>query len=179
VALLTDLCSRLFAAVPDTIRLERLEVAEAAIGVILTTTTASAPCPTCGTLATRIHSHYDRTLADLLWASTPVQLRLIVQRFFCDQASCCRATFTERLPTIAPPYARRTVRQTTALTQISLALGGCAGERQATCQGMPTSRNTLLRLIRRLPPAPQRAPSVIGIDDWVRPVPSKQAIAWG
>jgi transposase len=31
---------------------------------------------------------------------------------------------------------------------------------------MPTSRNTLLRLIRRLPLPPERAPTVIGIDDW-------------
>src|SRR5437867_6013411 len=85
VDLLTDLCSRLFAAVPDTIRLDRLQVAEAAIGVSMITTTLTAACPTCGTLATRIHSRYDRTLADLPWASTPVQLRLAVQRFFCDQ----------------------------------------------------------------------------------------------
>jgi transposase len=166
--LLAELCARLFSAVPDTIRLETLLVAKAAISVIMTTSTTSAVCPDCGTLATRVHSRYDRTLADLPWASMPVQICLTVQRFFCDQASCRRATFTERLPTLAPPYARRTMRQTSALTQIGLALGGCAGARQAACQGMPTSRNTLLRLIRRLPPPPERAPTVIGIDDWAR-----------
>lgn len=168
VDLLAELCSRLFSAVPDTIRLEALQVAEAAINVSMTTTTASAVCPDCGALATRVHSCYDRTLADLPWASIPVQICLTVQRFFCDQASCRRATFTERLPTLAPLYARRTVRQTSALTQIGLALGGCGGARQAVRQGMPTSRNTLLRLIRRIPAPPERAPTVIGIDDWAR-----------
>src|SRR6266545_4366077 len=121
VDLLAELCARLFSVVPDTIRLETLLVAEAAISVIMTTSTTSAVCPDCGTLATRVHSRYDRTLADLPWASTPVQVCLTVQRFFCDQASCRRATFTERLPTLAPPYARRTMRQTSALTQIGLA----------------------------------------------------------
>jgi len=168
VALLTDLCARLFIAVPDTIRLETLQVAAAGISVTMTTSTATALCPDCGTLATRVHSRYDRTLADLPWAETPVRICLTVQRFFCDQVSCRRATFSERLPTLAPPYARRTVRHTTALTQIGLALGGCGGARQAARQGMATSRNTLLRLIRRIPPPPERAPTVIGIDDWAR-----------
>src|SRR5437868_1199301 len=112
VALLADLCARLFTAVPDTIRLETLQIAEAAIRVTMTTTTATAVCPDCGMLATRVHSCYDRTLADLSWASTPVQIGLAVQRFFCDHPTCQRTTFTERLPTIAPPYARRTVRHT-------------------------------------------------------------------
>jgi len=168
VDLLAELCARLFAAVPDTIRLDTLEVAEAAIHVTMTTITAIAACPECGTLATRVHSRYDRTLADLPWAATPVQIGLTVQRFFCDHPTCRRATFTERLPTLAPPYARRTVRQTSALTQIGLALGGCAGARQAARQGMATSRNSLLRLIRRIPPASEPAPTVIGIDDWAR-----------
>jgi transposase len=168
VGLLAELCSRLFTVVPDTIRLETLQVAEAAISVTMTTSTTTAACPDCATLATRIHSRYDRTLADLPWAGTPVQICLAVRRFFCDQVSCRRATFSERLPTLAPPYARRTVRQTTALTQIGLALGGCAGVRQAVRQGMPTSRNTLLRLIRRIPPPAERAPTVIGIDDWAK-----------
>jgi transposase len=105
VDLLAELCSRLFSAVPDTIRLEALQVAEAAINVSMTTTTGTTVCPDCGALATRVHSRYDRTLADLPWAGTPVQISLTVQRFFCDQATCRRATFTERLPTLAPPYA--------------------------------------------------------------------------
>jgi hypothetical protein len=41
---------------------------------------------------------------------------------------------------------------------------------------MPVSPRTLLRLVRQLvlvePPAP---PRVLGVDDFVRPVPSKQA----
>jgi hypothetical protein len=37
----------------------------------------------------------------------------------------------------------------------------------------------LLRLQRLHPLPPPPAPQVIGVDDWVRPVPSKQAVAWG
>src|SRR5579859_3233755 len=109
VDLLTELCARLFSVVPDTSRLETLHLAGAAISVLMTTSTTSAVCPDCGTLATRVHSRYHRTLADLPWASTPLQICLTLQRFFCDQASCRRTTFTERLPTLTPPYARRTI----------------------------------------------------------------------
>lgn len=69
VDLLADLGARLFMTLPDTIRLEPLQVAEAAIDATMTTTTARAACPDCGMLTSRVHSRYDRTLADLPWTT--------------------------------------------------------------------------------------------------------------
>ncbi|MBV8454339.1 MAG: transposase family protein [Deltaproteobacteria bacterium] len=81
-------------------------------------TRATAPCPLCMTRARRIHSHYQRTLADLPWAQYRVCLQLRVRKWFCAKGHCRRRIFTERLPMITAPWARRTLR----LTQRSLLL---------------------------------------------------------
>ena len=66
-------------------------------------TQTSAPCPLCATPARRIHSDYERTLADLPWAQYRVRLQLRVRKWFCRNRSCPRRIFTERLSTIAAP----------------------------------------------------------------------------
>jgi transposase len=83
----------------------------------------------------------------------------------CRNASCPRRIFTERVPELVAVYARKTCRLVAALQAIGMALGGQAGARLAHRLGLPASRDTLLRLVRRLPlpvVAPLRA---IGVDD--------------
>jgi transposase len=95
-----------------------------------------------------------------------MELRFTVRRFRCRTDTCRRQTFAERLPTIAPLYARATKRWATAQAYTGLALGGAAGARHFSRQGAPVSRNTLLRRVRRvsLPEGP--VPAIIGVDDW-------------
>jgi len=95
-----------------------------------------------------------------------VQLRLQVRRFFCDNPSCQRKTFTERLPDFAPQSARRTKRLADIQTVIGLAVGGEAGARLVRHLEMPTSPDTLLRLTRRHQTRGAPTPRVLGIDDW-------------
>jgi transposase len=131
-------------------------------------TSAQALCPTCTQPSTHVHSHYRRTLADLPWATTPVLLHLRVRRFWCATPDCARQTFTERVPQVAPCSARTTARLHARQTSTGLALGGAAGARHLARQGVPGSRNTLLRRVRGLstPAAPQ--PGAVGIDDWAK-----------
>ena len=49
---------------------------------------------------------------------------------------------------------------------MGLALGGAAGARLERSMGLATSRNTLLRLIRRAPMLPIDTPAALGVDDW-------------
>lgn len=158
-----DLCARLL---PPPLHVETLtiETHHLTLGALVTTPTAS--CPTCAQPARRLHSRYRRTLADLPWAALPVRLSLQVRRFFCDLPSCGRQTFTERVPTVARPYAHTTTRASQAQCDTGLVLGGAAGARQLARQGLPGSRQTVLRRIRDYQPASQPAPQVIGIDDW-------------
>jgi transposase len=132
----------------------------------LTATALTACCPCCAVPSPSVHSRYQRHLTDLPWGTRPVRLRLMVRKFVCRNPSCRRRIFTERVPTLAPAYARRTQRLATVLQAISVALGGQAGARLTQRLGFPTSRDTLLRLVRRLP-LPAILPLVaIGVDDW-------------
>src|SRR5262247_370285 len=91
------------------LRLEACEVDDitAQITLRVQSTQTRAPCPLCATPAWRIHSDYARTLADLPWAQYRVSLQLRVRKWFCGNRACQRRIFTERLPTVAAPWARR------------------------------------------------------------------------
>ena len=162
---LNDLCAHLLP--PDEhLKFKTLIMGEEGMTLVAVMTSPKAICPDCHHLAARIHSSYPRTLADVPWATTPIELRLTVRRFFCTTCTCSRQTFTERLPTVAPLYARTTTRLTGRQAETGLALGGAAGARQLARQSMPGSRHTVLRRVRRasLPAYPE--PQVVGIDDW-------------
>ena len=122
-------------------------------------------CPLCEQPSTRIHSHYYRTVADLPWMIFSVVLQLKVHKFFCDNGSCRRRIFTERLPGFVAPWARRTQRLADRLTAIGLALGGAAGARLSQRLGMGVCRNTLLKLVRGAPMPLQNSPKIVGVDD--------------
>jgi len=145
----------------------------------MTSTQSTAACPLCAEASARIHSHYQRTVRDLPWASHSVHVRLHVRRFFCSNPSCERKVFVERLGTTIRAFARRTERLASQLCQLAFRLSAEAGAQMSEQLGMPVSAATLLRLQRHHPQPPPPAPQIIGVDDWVRPVPSKQAAAWG
>ena len=97
---------------------------------------ATACCPVCGQSTTRVHSRYQRALADLPWQGRPLHLRLTVRRFFCPTAGCPRRIFAERFPGLAAVRARTTDRLTHAHQRIGLAVGGEAGARLASFLGV-------------------------------------------
>ena len=153
---------------PAVVRLETwgTEPAPPTITLILTSRSRPASCPLCGRRAKRTHSWYERALADLPWGEHAVAVQLRVRKLFCDNAKCKRRIFTERLPGVAAPWARKTARLSERLTAIGLALGGAAGARLGGGMGLAASRNTLLRLVRRAPLPPDATPAALGVDDW-------------
>jgi transposase len=136
------------------------------ITLVVRATPASAPCPVCTTPASRIHSHYERILADLPWADYRVCLQLRVRKWFCRNRACRRRIFTERLPTVAAPWARRTLRLIQRLVALGVALGGKAGVRLGHAWELVVSRSTLLHLLRRQPAPSFPTPRVLGVDDF-------------
>jgi len=116
--------------------------------------------------ARRIHSHYQRTLADLPWAQYRVCLQLRVRKWFCANRHCRRRIFTERLPRVTAPWARRTLRLAQRLIALGVALGGTAGVQLYRRWDLSVSRNTLLRLLRRLPLPSRPTPAILGVDDF-------------
>ncbi len=143
-----------------------VDTTSAQITLLVRSTQASVPCPLCAIPARRIHSHYERTLADLPWADYRVRLQLRVRKWLCRNRHCRRRIFTERLPTVVAPWARRTLRLAQRFVDLGVALGGKAGVRLGQCWGLAVSRNTLLRLLRRQPVPARPTPTVLGVDDF-------------
>src|SRR5574340_631311 len=95
--------------------------------LVVRSSQTTAACPACAQLSTHVHGHYTRQLADLPCQKRPVRVYLQVRRFRCATRGCPRTTFAERFPLLTRTYARRTLRQAEALTEIAFAQGGKAG----------------------------------------------------
>lgn len=109
-------------------------------------------------------------MEELLQQLLPVmQFSLIILlevcKFFCRNAACARRIFTEHLPHVVAPWARRTVRQASALQSMGLALGGSAAARLSHRLGQHDHRDTILRLLSRLPLPERTTPKILGMDD--------------
>ncbi len=126
----------------------------------------TAPCPCCGTVSKRVHSHYQRTLRDLPASGRPVHLLMQVRRFFCEESTCKRKIFAERFPSLTLPRVKFTKRLQEGLREMGFELGGEAGARLGKKLGYPGSSDTILRLVKQdLLPTPS-SPRIVGVDDW-------------
>lgn len=117
-------------------------------------------------MSRRIHSRYDRTLADTAVGNRPSCLILRVRRFLCPSIECTRRTFAEQIEGLTSAHSRRTPLLNEILERIGLALAGRAGARLAASLGVPIGRSALLRLVRALPDPSPNTVEVLGIDDF-------------
>jgi transposase len=151
---------------PTCLHLQLLDGSSRAITAVVTTTSEEAECPLCHQRSAHIHSRYVRQVADLPWMGCTVRLELHVRHFFCSNPECVQQIFTERLPSVVAPYARRTTRLTDLFTLIGFALGGEAGKRLVAGMGEEISPDTLLRLVRQQRESQVSTPRVLGVDDF-------------
>jgi transposase len=136
-------------ALPNTTSLHldtwHLDEAHARITLLISSIQAEPRCPGCHVPARYVHSYYTRTLADLPWSGYGITWQLRVRKLFCRTALCPRRIFTERLPGIAAPWARRTLRLAARLLAMGLALGGAAGARLSQSFRRAPARRPALR----------------------------------
>ena len=162
----SDVLARLF---PEAtlLHLEACEVDETAVQITLRvqSTQRSAPCPRCATPAQRIHSDYGRTLADLPWAQYRVDLQRRVRTWFCRNRSCSRRIFTSACPRWRPP-GRAVPCGWPSAASPSAWLWRQGRDASGPPVGPGVSRNTLLRLLRKLPLPAVPTPRVLGVDDF-------------
>ena len=152
-------------ALPSGLEMTSVTSQEGTLCVSLLSTQPFSRCPVCGSAATRIHSHYQRRLADLPSGGQPVRFLLSVRKFFCDVPGCRRKIFNERLNPFIGPWARVTVRHSQIVQVIGLATGGRLGVRVTDRLGIQTTRQTILRRIMALPAEPIGQVIQLGIDD--------------
>ena len=158
--------SRTVLPAPKLLNLMSVRADAGTITLTARTSSGIARCPVCGKRSGRVHSRYTRTLSDLPWQGIPVTVRLHVRRFFCDERTCRRVIFAERLPGVATRYARRTERLDGWFTHVSFALGGEAGSRLLEVLGIVVSGDTLLNHIRSLQFEDHQTPKVLSVDDF-------------
>jgi len=159
------LLSTLF-SLPAELSLVDVRLEGEGLTLVLRSNQTTAACPECAQPSTHVHGHYTRQLTDLPCQKRPVRVCLEVRRFACRTQGCPRTTFAERFPLFTHTYARRTLRQAEFLSEIAFAQGGKAGAKLAKRLGMPTSRDTLLRLIRGSEIPRRKTPRVLGLDDF-------------
>ena len=152
--------------IPEQLQVDTLSFDGDLATIYVSTTNSAAECPLCRRPSQRIHGRYTRTLADLPWCGTPLRLRVRVRKFFCDEYSCERKIFAERLDGVTQPFARGTDRQREALEWIAFALGGEAGARLARELGLLVSPDTLLNHIRGTVRDEEGDIRVVGVDDF-------------
>jgi transposase len=151
---------------PTGLEIERIDAGATTLTVSVISRLSTSSCPLCGTRATRIHSRYHRSVADVACGGRQVRLLLTARKFFCDNATCARKIFTERHGPFLAPWARMTTRLAQALFDIGRATCGKLGARLAARLLIPTSWKTILRRIMAVPTPPVGLVTQLGLDDW-------------
>ncbi|GHO48676.1 ISL3 family transposase [Ktedonospora formicarum] len=129
-------------------------------------TRSTALCPSCQHISQRVHSYYTRSPRDLPSSGRAVQLKLLVRRFRCQNVQCPRLTFSERLPEVVAVSAQRTVRLSATLRLFAIALSAQLASRLLKEVGMPTSSDTLVRLVKQSLVSLKEVPKALGVDDF-------------
>jgi transposase len=161
------MCQPLLPDFPS-LRLESVEASNDRILVRAVSCTTIAVCPCCGVGTQQIHSRYQRTLTDLPWREIPVQIKLTVRKFFCQNPDCPRKVFVERLPAVAAPHAQKTARLADLLKQFAWFVGGEMAARIAKLLGMTVSADAFLYSLHAQDYKRRESvtPRVLGIDDF-------------
>ncbi|MEM9005310.1 MAG: ISL3 family transposase [Cyanobacteria bacterium P01_F01_bin.86] len=143
-----------------------MDAASHHLSINVSSTQTVAQCPVCGAYSDRIHSRYERTLADLPCSQFTLMWLVQVCKFFCSNPNCTRRIFCERISKVAAPWARKTVRLMEQLLALGLALGGSAGAHLGDQLGFSICGSTLLNHLRKLPLPQCEIPEVLGVDDF-------------
>lgn len=153
-------------ALPEGMEIDQIQITETGLEVSVISTRPQSCCPLCSEPSSHIHSHYHRTLKDAPCVGRQLQLSLTVRKFFCRNLACSQKVFTERIPELAEPWARMTIRLREQITSIGLATCGKGGVRLADRLGIETSRNTTLRRVMDMPAEGRGSVVYLGIDDF-------------
>lgn len=153
-------------ALPEGFHFVGLEKRDDRLTITLVSTQVSPCCPRCGRVAKRVHSSYTRQVADLPCGGQSLCFLIQVRRYFCEESTCPRKIFAERLTLFVDPFARVTKRLFQIVQILGLATGGRLGMRVTDRIGIQTSRQTILRRIMALPTKPIGQVLQVGIDDF-------------
>jgi transposase len=120
--------------------IDRIELHEQTVIVHLHAISSTAPCPKCGTPGSRIHSRYQRTIADVAFGGRHLVLKLFVRKWICREPLCSQRIFAERFPEFVQRYARMTDRLVEALQAVGVTTNGADAARIVSSRGYAHDR---------------------------------------
>jgi transposase len=120
-------------------------------------------CPGCGTAAARVHGYCERTVTDVPVDGRRVLAKVRARRMRCEVLDCSVQTFREQVRGIFDRYQRRTLRLSGQAGAVARELAGRAGARLLPALGICASRDTLLRVLLRIPLPAAVVPRVLGM----------------
>ncbi len=94
---------------------------------VLVESMAPPGCPSCGVVAGRVHSRRRQRVRDVPVGAAPMEVVWLKRRWFCDEQSCARGTFSESTVEV-PPRARATTRLRQSLVEAVVVSGRAAAE---------------------------------------------------
>ena len=97
-----------------------------------------------------------------------LRLEIRVRRFRCTSSACKRKTFAQGFQQLTTRYARRTKRLETLIWHIGQVAGGQGGSRLTNHLKIPTTRHSILRILRSNVRPKVSAVRVLGVDDWAK-----------
>ncbi|WP_345553935.1 ISL3 family transposase [Streptomyces lannensis] len=147
-------------------RVERVWVAGGVVRIAACTRELTVACPDCGRGSARVHSRYDRMLADVAAGGRPVLIVLSVRRLFCGSPGCGRRTFAEQVEGLTVRYQRRSPLLQHLVEMAGVLLAGRGGARLLQILKVPLSRTSVLFHLMRVPLPPAATPRVLGVDDF-------------
>lgn len=98
---------RLLPFIPASLRVIAVASEPERVTVMVVPRSAAMCCRVCQRHSDRIHGSYERRLDDLPWQGRSVSLRVRLRRLCCCNPVCPRRTFSQSLPDVAVPRARR------------------------------------------------------------------------
>ena len=153
-------------AFPSTLSLDRIEVRDQTVIVHLRANSPTATCPRCGTAGSRVHSRYQRSIADVACGGRHLVLKLLVRKWICPDTSCSQRIFAERFLGFVQRYARMTDRLIKVLQAVGVTTNGADAAQILSSLGMPTTAKTIIRRVLELALPTEGTVRVAGIDEW-------------
>lgn len=152
---------------PTGVTIDSIDLSATELVIRIVWDVPSMLCPECQQPSARIHSCYQRIIADLPCEGRNMILALNLRTFICETSSCPCKIFTERLSGLLESYARMTSRLSALLQAIVLVAGVQKGTLLANRFAIVTIPSTLLHHLMQLPVPKARAVRVLRIDDFV------------
>ncbi|SHJ83764.1 zinc-finger of transposase IS204/IS1001/IS1096/IS1165 [Clostridium cavendishii DSM 21758] len=144
---------------------EKLEVNEERVLIILKLNNFEAKCTWCGKSTSKVHSKYERKILDLPILDKYIRPIVRERRFFCNNDSCPRKIFSEEFSEFLLRYKRLTER----LSNYLFKLGLSQSDNQCHMlfkKYIPVSYSSILRLTKNYNITVKYDAEFIAIDDF-------------